>query len=153
MFVKPDIDGALTSANVLNRVRQGQFIYSRLFAFEGAYAYVPRQFDGFYVSNEFPAFDVDPDRIDARWLANYLKSPVRWAELGGSSKGLGVRRQRVAPGALLDYSVWLPPISIQRKIVEAIEKVEATSITRDRSGHRMTLLLAAAMNAAFAELN
>ena len=53
-FSKPPIDGAQTSAKTLYRVRQGQFIYSRLFAFEGAYAVVPPEMDGFFVSNEYP---------------------------------------------------------------------------------------------------
>ena len=41
LFAKLDIEGATTSAKILNRVRAGQFIYSRLFAFEGAYSYIP----------------------------------------------------------------------------------------------------------------
>ena len=35
VFPKPPIEGAATSAQALRRVRSGQFIYSRLFAFEG----------------------------------------------------------------------------------------------------------------------
>jgi type I restriction enzyme, S subunit len=153
MFEKPDIDGSLTSAGVLNRVRHGQFIYSRLFAFEGAYAYVPQEFDGFYVSNEFPSFDVDPRRIDARWLASYIRSPERWAQLAGLSKGIGVRRQRVPAQAVLNYKVWLPPISVQRNTLRAIERLQKTTVGRQRAEQRMTSLVAAAMNAAFAESN
>jgi type I restriction enzyme S subunit len=37
LFHKPPINGAATSATALRRVQSGQFIYSRLFAFEGAY--------------------------------------------------------------------------------------------------------------------
>ena len=36
LFEKPEIDGRTTSAKTLFRIRGGQFIYSRLFAFEGA---------------------------------------------------------------------------------------------------------------------
>lgn len=50
LFHKPPIDGALSSATTLKRVRKGQFIYSRLFAFEGAYGLVTDEFDGCYVS-------------------------------------------------------------------------------------------------------
>ncbi len=51
VFSKPPIDGAKTSASTLYRVRKNQFIYSRLFAFEGAYAIVPEEMDGVFVSN------------------------------------------------------------------------------------------------------
>jgi type I restriction enzyme, S subunit len=152
LFTKPDIDGSQTSASVLNRVCAGQFIYSRLFAFEGAYAYVPAELDGRYVSNEFPAFDPVPDRLDARWLATYLRSPGRWAELGGSSKGLGVRRQRVPEEAVLAYEVWLPPIEQQRKLVATIHRVDSVRAAGREIEARVAALVPAALNAAFADL-
>jgi len=52
LFHKQPIDGALTSATTLYRVRKGQFIYSRLFAFEGAYGAVAEEFDEYFVSGE-----------------------------------------------------------------------------------------------------
>jgi type I restriction enzyme S subunit len=153
LFEKPPIDGATTSAATLNRILAGQFIYSRLFAFEGAYAYVPSEFDGYYVSNEFPAFDPDPGRLDARWLATVLRSPYRWAELGGRSKGLGVRRQRVPVEAVMDYEVWLPPIAEQRSMIASIDELERASSLRDAVGSRVDALLPAALNESFARLS
>lgn len=153
LFAKAEIDGSTTSAKVLNRIRGGQFIYSRLFAFEGAYTYVPSEFDGYHVSNEFPAFDTDEDRLDARWLANYLRSPERWAELGGRSKGLGVRRQRVPVEAVLDYEVWLPPIATQRAIVTSIDRTERVDMSREQTRQRIDALVPAALNQAFASLS
>lgn len=152
VFEKPDIDGSRTSAAVLNQVRGGQFIYSRLFAFEGAYAYVPADFDGRFVSNEFPTFDPNPDRLDARWLANCLRSPSRWAELRGSSKGLGVRRQRVAVEAILSYRIWLPPIETQKSMVAAIERIESIQTARVDVDRRTAALVPAELNRAFVEL-
>jgi len=122
-FEKPPIDGSSTSAKTLNRVHAGQFIYSRLFAFEGAYSFVPASFNGWFVSGEFPTFDVDPDALDARWLAAYLRSPDRWAELATRSKGLGLRRQRVPSEAVLAYEIWLPPYEEQQKFLTLADRV------------------------------
>ena len=152
VFDKPDIDGSATSATVLNQVRSGQFIYSRLFAFEGAYAYVPTKFDGRFVSNEFPTFDPNPDLLDARWLANFMRSPSRWAELRGSSKGLGVRRQRVPVEAILSYRIWLPPIETQKSMVAAIERIESIQAARVDVEKRTAALVPAELNRAFAEI-
>lgn len=149
LFSKPPIDGASTSAKTLYRVAAGQFIYSRLFAFEGAYAHVPEALDGRFVSQEFPTFDPDPDRLDGRWLASYLRSPDRWAELAVSSKGLGVRRQRVQTDAILRYGVWLPPIDQQLEMVKIVDRLDRVGARR---AHRLTLtdaVLPAAMNRAF----
>ena len=152
LFEKSNIDGARTSAKVLNQVHAGQFIYSRLFAFEGAYGFVSPAFDKYFVSNEFPTFDPDPAVLDVHWLASYLRSPDRWAELAGSSKGLGVRRQRVPIEAILAYEVWLPPIEQQHAMVRAAESLDAVRQARTQSDQRAKSLVAAALNRAFAEL-
>lgn len=125
LFAKPPINGASTSATTLYRIHAGQFIYSRLFAFEGAYTDVTDQFDGCFVSQEFPTFSPDGEHLDARWLASFLRSKDRWAELSLSSRGLGVRRQRVQPEAILHYQVWLPPIEDQQKTVNQLAKMNA----------------------------
>jgi len=153
LFAKPPIDGSRTSAKTLFRVRNGQFIYSRLFAFEGAYSFVPQPFDGYFVSNEFPSFDVDPERLNARWLASYLRTPERWAELATTSIGLGVRRQRVPVDALLAYEVWLPPIEIQSKVALSIEVLGTTLAARRASEARIGSLLPSALNREFGSIS
>ncbi len=152
LFEKQNIDGGRTSAKVLNRVRAGQFIYSRLFAFEGAYGFVSPAFDKFFVSNEFPTFDPDPAELNVRWLTSYLRSPDRWAELAGSSKGLGVRRQRVPVEAVLAYEVWLPPIEQQHAMVRIAKSLDAIRHARVQSDQRVKSLAAAGLNQAFAGL-
>lgn len=153
LFAKADVLGSATSATSLNRVRASQFIYSRLFAFEGAYTFVPCQYDGYYVSNEFPTFDPDPEKLDARWLASYLRSPERWAELRGASKGLGVRRQRVPVEAVMDYEVWLPPIALQHMMISTVDRLDRTGATRAEFERRIASLVPSALNQAFASLS
>lgn len=152
LFPKADIDGSTTSMRTLNRISAGQFIYSRLFAFEGAYAHVPERFDGYFVSNEFPSFNPDPERLDSRWLSCYLRSPSRWNELRGSSKGLGVRRQRVPAEAIMAYEVWLPPIGCQRAVVAQLNLLEEAQRNRELSQRQVSALVPAAMNQLFADL-
>lgn len=65
-------------------------------------------------------------------------------------KGLGVRRQRVAVEAVLDYEVWLPPIGAQQVIVAAIGELEKASSARHAASERIDALLPAALNEAFA---
>ena len=146
LFDKPPIDGSLTSAPRLNRIKAGQFIYSRLFAFEGAYGAVLPEFDGRYVSNEFPTFDVDDELADASFLAAYFRSPDTWEELARSSHGLGVRRQRVRPEAVLAFEVWLPPRDTQRSVVDRIGSLEQTSRLRKRAVALTGALYASTLN-------
>jgi restriction endonuclease S subunit len=131
-FGKPPIDGNLTSAPTLYRVRSGQFIYSRLFAFEGAYAVVPDELDGAFVSNEFPCFDVQRERVLPRYLRWMFSLPRVWAALAEGSKGMGDRRKRVHPEQLLAFQAPLPPLEEQRRIVARLDAVEAKLRQVDR---------------------
>lgn len=125
IFAKPPIDGAQSSASTLFRVRSGQFIYSRLFAFEGAYAIVDPEHDGAFVSNEFPIFDIDPDRASREFLYAYFRSTRVWDAIAQGSKGLGDRRQRVQPSQVLGHELWLPPHHELHRINETVPHVMA----------------------------
>lgn len=131
VFSKAPIDGAATSARVLFQVRGGQFIYSRLFAFEGAFAIVPSEFDGVFVSNEFPSFDIVPS-YGAAFLRAYFSDPRTWQSLQAGSLGLGSRRQRVYEGHLLNHELWLPPDRERERIADvfaALDRAGSYSVT------------------------
>lgn len=125
VFGKPPIDGAQTSATTLYRVWSGQFIYSRLFAFEGAYAIVPEEMDGVFVSNEYPTFDVDQDHLLPRYLYWLFQRRDVWRQVAVGAKGMGDRRQRVHPDKVLSYRIDLPSLGDQRRIVEKLDRVAA----------------------------
>ncbi len=125
VFQKAPIEGTNTSASTLYRVRAGQFIYSRLFAFEGAYALVPPELCGSYVSNEFPTFDCDPRRLDVGFLTWLFKRPTLWRGIAERSTGMGDRRQRIHPEQVLAEEIPLPPLDEQRRIVARIDALAA----------------------------
>lgn len=124
LFHKPPISGLETSAKSLYRVRRGQFIYSRLFAFEGAYGMVDDEFDGKFVSNEYPTFECNADAICPEFLVAYFKPSSMWARVAEGSKGLGDRRQRVQPAQILNHELWLPPIAWQKRLIEVKKRID-----------------------------
>ena len=132
-FSKPPIDGAQTSASSLYRVRGNQFIYSRLFAFEGAYAIVPEDMDGVFVSNEYPTFVVNHDRLLPRYLLWMFKRPEVWRQVAVGSKGMGDRRQRVHPEQVLRHRINLPSLDEQQRIVQRLDTVAALVDERRRA--------------------
>lgn len=125
VFEKPPINGSSTSATTLFRIRANHFIYSRLFAFEGAYALVPQEFDGAFVSNEFPTFECKPERLLPGFIGWYFSRPVVWARLAEGGKGMGDRRKRVHPERILEHRIRLPEISVQRQLLKKLDGVAA----------------------------
>lgn len=59
LFIRELKRGAEIGSKTLNKVVSGEFIYSRLFAWKGAFDFVKNDFEGCYVSDEYPSFLVD----------------------------------------------------------------------------------------------
>lgn len=136
-FEKPPIKGSTTSASTLYRVRAGQFIYSRLFAFEGAFGVVPERMDSWFVSNEYPTFEVDASQALAAFLGLMICRPATWEELAGMTVGMGHRRQRLRPEDFLSLQIELPPLNEQRAIVECVAAIDEAL---DTSEHELACL-------------
>jgi type I restriction enzyme S subunit len=133
LFAKPPISGMQTSAGTLYRVRAGNFIYSRLFAFEGSYGLVDDAFDGHFTSNEYPSFSLDRSRLEPGFLKAYFQFPSTWQEIAVGSKGVGSRRIRVQPDKVLAHRIPLPPLADQQAIVARLEALAEK--TREVEAH------------------
>ena len=116
LFDKGVLSGADTSYGRLFRLAAGHIVYSKLFGWEGAIALVPREFEGHFVSSEFPTFAPDVDRVVPGFLEQYLKSAEFTEKMTRSTNGLGQRRQRVNVDAFLRITVPMPPLSDQERI-------------------------------------
>ena len=130
-------------------MKSGQFIYSRLFAFEGAYGRVTPEFDGGFVSQEYPTFDCEGQQVRAEFLAAYFKPAHIWKTVAAGRKGLGDRRQRVQPAQLLTHELWIPPLSWQNQIVEVQAEVDALKRLQAETAAELDALLPAILDRAF----
>jgi type I restriction enzyme S subunit len=152
VFEKPDIDGLATSANTLYRVRSGQFIYSRLFAFEGAFSIVPPKLDRFFVSNEFPVFDIIESKMVPGFVRWMFRQPDVWRAAASRGVGMGDRRRRVHPEALLTLLVPLPPLAEQARIVARLDGAAERLERRAAAAKAVEAELDATLRAAFRRL-
>jgi type I restriction enzyme S subunit len=148
VLLRDPVRGAEIAAQFLYRIRAGQLMYSRLKAFEGAFALVPAKADGRFVSNEFPTFDVDLSAALAEYLALFLSRPRVWQELVSGSEGMGARRERLQPGDFLDLELDLPSIEEQKRILDAVARADLAAAAHVRQ----SAAAFAAMRAAREEL-
>lgn len=149
LFAKAPINGFETSASRLFRVKTSQFIYSRLFAFEGAYGVVGEEFDGCFVSNEYPTFDCRPDVMRPEFLAAYFQTPTVWRAVATGSKGLGDRRKRVHPDQVLNHELWLPPLADQDTLAKVSRQRVSSRLPADECSVAMDAVLPAVLDKAF----
>jgi type I restriction enzyme, S subunit len=127
LFERPVITGAETSYSTYYRLHRGQFVYSKLFAWEGALAVVDERFDGLFVSQEFPAFAIDATLATPEYLALLCTWPETWARVRQGETGMGGRRKRVHPDRLLDVVLPFPPIEEQHRIADIVAALDAVA--------------------------
>jgi type I restriction enzyme S subunit len=114
--------GSTFSYRRLSRLKEGEFLYPKLMAWEGAFGVVPAACSGCYVSPEFPVFEVDSRRLLPAFLNCYFQIPKVWASVSGGSTGTNVRRRRLYPEDFLRCPIPLPALEEQERIVAGIEK-------------------------------
>lgn len=137
LYVKDTTTGAGIQAKALYRVKEGDFVYNRLFAWKGSFALATKENDGCYVSNEFPCFEVNRPRVDGRFLWRFFSRSSAWDEaLSESAGGTPTSRNRLKEHKFLAFKIPLPPLDKQRRIVARIETL--TARIRDAHGLRNT---------------
>ncbi|MBN1605350.1 MAG: restriction endonuclease subunit S [Polyangiaceae bacterium] len=122
LYIKDRKPGSAVKAATLYRVEEGDFVYNRLFAWKGSFAVAAPEHTGCFVSNEFPCFDVDRDRLDPRFLWLYFSQERIWnAALALSFGATPTSRNRLKEEHLLSMEVPLPSVPEQRRIVAKLE--------------------------------
>lgn len=146
------IDGAETSYPILTKLDEGDIVVSKLNGWEGAVAVVDHDFDGYHVPSEYPTFKPDRSKLLPGSFAGIARSPGFWSDLNASARGSMVRRRRINPTEFLATRVWLPPIDLQQQTIMALATATEASRVRGQADVRVSALLPAALNQAFAAL-
>lgn len=123
-FHRETVRGTETSASRLTRVEENDFIYSRLFAWRGAFGLIGSSLNGCYVSNEFPLFRVNEARLDSRYLNRWFQLPATWRRVEEDCKGsTPTTRNRFKEEFFLKLEIPLPPLSEQQAIVARLDAI------------------------------
>ncbi|WP_162173354.1 restriction endonuclease subunit S [Salinispora pacifica] len=150
LFRRPAIPGRDTKYTRYNRLHTSQFVYSKLFGWEGSLAVVPSDFEGVHVSHEFPTFDIDHSAADVEYMGHLARWPGLHNALKDKGTGMGSRRQRVNVDRLLATEIPLPSLPQQRRIAQQLTTVgSAVELGTKQTAHVAALRIAL-LNAAFA---
>jgi type I restriction enzyme S subunit len=126
LYPKERKPGSEIKAAKLYRVQQGDFVYNRLFAWKGSFAVATEYNDGCFVSNEFPCFTANNERLDPQFLWYYFSRESAWNDALGLSHGATpTSRNRLNEQHFLRLRIPLPPLEEQRRIVARIDHLAA----------------------------
>lgn len=123
-FLREIVTGTETSAARLNRVETGDFIYSRLFAWRGAFGVISSKLEGCYVSNEFPIFNVDESKLSVDFLNRWFQLPSVWRRVEEDCSGsTPTTRNRFKEQFFFALQIPLPPLSDQQNIAAHMDQL------------------------------
>lgn len=148
MYPKERKPGSEIKAAKLYRVQQGDFVYNRLFAWKGSFAVATEYNDGCFVSNEFPCFTANNERLDPQFLWYYFSRESAWNDALGLSHGATpTSRNRLKEEHFLRLQIPLPPLEEQLRIVAGVDRLaakieEAQQLVRDCDTRSNGLLMA-----------
>lgn len=131
LTLRGEVLGAEIAASHQNRVREGQFVISKIDARHGAFGVVPPELDGAVVSNDFPVFDVLPDRALKEYIAWVSRTDWFVTLCKRASEG-STNRVRLKEARFLGQAVPLPRLEEQRRIVARLDAA-AAAIKRIRA--------------------
>ena len=135
VFLRETVDGDSMSATWVTPAKPGAFIYNRLFAWKESFAVVPPDYEGCFVSGEFPQFTLDSTQIIAEYLYLLftLKSVIR-AVNAASAGSAAVSRNRFKEEEFLRMELPIPPMETQRKIFAEWQKArEMIAMAEERA--------------------
>lgn len=126
LYIKEQKQGSQIQATTLYQVKEGDFVYNRLFAWKGSFGIAAADTADCYVSNEFPCFRVDETRAFPAFLLKYFSQTRIWQDAQESSSGTTpTSRLRLKEEQLLAMEIPLPPLDEQRRIVARIDALAA----------------------------
>ncbi len=103
-------------------VRTGQLVLSRIDARNGAIGIVPAELDGAVVSNDFPSFAPNCDRVLPEYMGWLVRSNWFVDQCRSVSEGT-TNRVRLNEARFLALRIPLPPLSEQRRMVAWLDAV------------------------------
>ncbi len=104
------------------QVRTNQFILSRIDARNGAAGLVPDALDGALVTNDFPVYGLNGERV-APWFLNWMSKTPTFVELCKRASEGTTNRVRLKEDRFLSTEIPLPPLPEQLRIVARIESL------------------------------
>lgn len=149
VVLRDTVSGADIKTKTQQVCRSGEFLVAEIDAKVGGYGLVPPDLDGAIVSSHYFLFEPDEAKINRHYLDWYAKTPefAEQVQAVGSTNYAAIR-----PGHVLGYTVPLPPLAEQQRIVARLDAAAGAVAGRSRTAAVVEAEVAAALKAAFARI-
>ena len=133
----------------IQRIYQGDFIFCKIMAWEGAFGIAPKECNNTVMSGAFVVYNVKKNLINPKFLENFFQIEGYWKKIGSKSTGTNVRRKTLSAEDFESYEVPLPSLAEQNRIVSFLEKLNQIRQTFKTQEKELTELLPSLLHKAF----
>lgn len=113
-------------------VKDGDFIFSKIDARNGAYGFVPPELDGAVVSSDFPILNLRKDITSMDYVSYYLSQPIVWESIRNYAVGSTNRKRIKVEDFSKIVKIPLPPLEEQKKIVYVLRTIQRAIEQQDK---------------------
>ena len=124
VVLRGKVTGSEVTGSRRLRVRTNQFILSRIDARNGATGLIPDSLEGAVVTNDFPVYNLNIERVSPLFL-NWMSKTATFVELCKRASEGTTNRVRLKEDRFLSTEIPLPPLPEQLRIVARIESLAA----------------------------
>jgi type I restriction enzyme, S subunit len=134
IILRDIIEGTRIKTKEQQVCRVGEFLVAEIDAKVGGFGIVPDNLDRAVVSSHYFLFDIDQGKLDKGFLNYYIRTPTFRDQV--TARGT-TNYAAIRPRQVLEYSIPLPPLPEQRRLVAKIEAL-ATKI-EEAKGLRLSV--------------
>ncbi|MBX3452285.1 MAG: restriction endonuclease subunit S [Planctomycetaceae bacterium] len=122
VVLRDEVEGSLIKTKKQQVCRTSEFLVAEIDAKMGGFGLVPPELEGAVVSSHYFLFTPKLDRVDPQFLGYFSRTPAfrDQVESRGSTNYAAIR-----PAHVLGYTIPLPPLDEQRRIVTRIDRLIA----------------------------
>jgi type I restriction enzyme S subunit len=122
ILLRDIVKGADIKTKTQQECRTGEFLVAEIDAKQGGFGVVPNELDGAIVSSHYFLFQINDELLDHRFLDYF----IRTSSFRDQVRAQGTTNYAaIRPRDVLNYTMPLPPLHEQRRIVARIEELSA----------------------------
>lgn len=104
-------------------LKEGDFVYNKLFAWKGTFAVADKSVDGSIVSDKFPTYTFDRTKLNQRYLEYFIQNESLWKQAEKHSKGAAaLSKFTLNPPDFWKLEFPLPSLDEQESIVQFLDE-------------------------------
>ena len=149
VVLRDEVEGSLIKTKSQQVCRTNEFLVAEIDAKMGGFGLVPTELEGAVVSSHYFLFSPKLDRLDPQFLGYYCRTPAFREQV--TSRGT-TNYAAIRPSHVLGYTIPLPPLEEQRRIVARIDRLAAKINNANALSRQCDLISDSLLLAAYHEI-